>query len=151
MWDIYGHTLTSSQDIKLFVFYALTTTANHLINNDLLSLVVCRNNCLSLLAMVTAKCYFILIIMGGPGLGQMWTEVWLGSTENPSFTQTSPWMNLLNLAFLSPVLKVSYIPGIYSHDIIPNLPISENSGLIPTPDPLWLHQARYLWLLSHCL
>lgn len=58
-----GHTLTSSQDIKLFVLFALTTIPNLLMNNHLLSLAVYRNNCLSLLVVVTAKllpypCYY---------------------------------------------------------------------------------------------
>lgn len=32
-----GHTLTSSQDLKFFVLYALMAVPNHLINNDLWS------------------------------------------------------------------------------------------------------------------
>ena len=66
-----GHTLTSSQDIKLFVLYALTTIPNHLINNDLLSLIAFRNICLSLLVVVTAKLLPYPCYCGRAEVGQM--------------------------------------------------------------------------------
>lgn len=49
--------LRPTQDIKLFLVYALTTIPNHLINNDLLSPLVLRNNWLPLLVVVTAQLF----------------------------------------------------------------------------------------------